>query len=267
MKNTARKTRSTEGTRPQIRTTLGELARDEADAQLALGIRNLVRGHLREFVISAGTAALAAVLEQERTQLVGARYARLPERQARRAGSAPSELVMGGRRVQVRRPRARTLDGQELQHLAQDGIAENQSVAITENGRSRSVVRSARLQIPGQIPGMIGGRLQPKARALGDRAPGPHQQGAERLQPRKRRGGSWLPCAARQRPRDGRDARIHLRGGSDQLACLNQCRDPSCPPASTRRARGHSRRDLCDRLAPEREPGHDAGTTSSWYCR
>lgn len=115
MKNTARKTRSTEGTRPQIRATLGELARDEADAQLALGIRNLVRGHLREFVISAGTAALAAVLEEERTQLVGARYAHLPERQARRAGFAPGELVMGGRRVQVRRPRARTLDGQEVQ--------------------------------------------------------------------------------------------------------------------------------------------------------
>lgn len=115
MKNTARKTRSTEGARPQIRATLGELARDEADAQLALGIRNLVRGHLREFVISAGTAALAAVLEEERTQLVGARYAHLPERQARRAGFAPGELVMGGRRVQVRRPRARTLDGQEVQ--------------------------------------------------------------------------------------------------------------------------------------------------------
>jgi hypothetical protein len=88
MKNTARKTRRTEGVRPQIRATLGELAREEADAQLALGLRNLVRGHLREFVIGAGTAALAAVLEDERTQLVGARYAHLPERRGRRAGFA-----------------------------------------------------------------------------------------------------------------------------------------------------------------------------------
>lgn len=106
MKNTARKTRPTEGTRPQIRATLGELARNEADAQFALGIRNLVHSHLREFVISAGTAVVAAVLEEERTHLVGARYAHLPERRARRAGSAPGELVMGGRRVQVRRPHA-----------------------------------------------------------------------------------------------------------------------------------------------------------------
>jgi putative transposase len=115
MKNTARKTRPAEAIRPQLRDTLGELARDEANAQLALGLRHLVRENLREFVISAGTAALAGVLEEERTQLVGARYAHLPDRRARRAGSAPGELVMGGRRVQVRRPRARTLDGQEMQ--------------------------------------------------------------------------------------------------------------------------------------------------------
>ncbi len=101
--------------RPQLRTTLGELARDEGRAQLALELRQLVRENLREFVISAGAAALAAVLEEERTALVGPRYAHLPTRQARRSGSAPGELVMGGRRVQVRRPRARTLDGQEVQ--------------------------------------------------------------------------------------------------------------------------------------------------------
>lgn len=114
MKKTARKTSRTEAT-PQMRATLGELVREEADRQLALGLKNLVRANLREFVISAGTAALTAVLEEERTQIVGPRYAHLPTRQARRSGSAPGELVMGGRRVQVRRPRARTLDGQEVQ--------------------------------------------------------------------------------------------------------------------------------------------------------
>lgn len=86
-----------------------------AAVQLVLGLRHVVRKNLREFVISAGTAALAAVLEDERTRLVGVKYAHLPDRRARRAGSAPGELVMGGRRVQVLRPRARTLDGQEVQ--------------------------------------------------------------------------------------------------------------------------------------------------------
>jgi transposase-like protein len=114
MKKTARKTTTTEAS-PQLRATLGELARAEADRQLTLRLRDLVRENLREFVISAGTAALTAVLEEERTRLVGPRYAHLPTRQARRSGSAPGELVMGGRRVQIRRPRARTLDGKEVQ--------------------------------------------------------------------------------------------------------------------------------------------------------
>jgi transposase-like protein len=115
MKNTARKTGTTEATRPQLREVLGNVADNQATVQLVLGLRHVVREHLREFVISAGTAALAAMLEEERTRLVGPKYAHLPDRRARRAGSAPGELVMGGRRVQVRRPRARTLDGQEVQ--------------------------------------------------------------------------------------------------------------------------------------------------------
>ena len=89
MKNTARKTGRTEATRPQLREVLGEAARDQANVQLVLGLRHLVRENLREFVISAGTAALAAVLEEERTQVVGPKYAHLPDRHARRAGSAP----------------------------------------------------------------------------------------------------------------------------------------------------------------------------------
>ena len=114
MKKTARKTRPTEDARPQLRTVLAEAAaRTQLQLQLELG--DAMRRDLREFVITAGTAALAAVLEEERTQVVGPRYAHLPTRSARRAGSARGELVMGGRRVQVRRPRARTLDGAEIQ--------------------------------------------------------------------------------------------------------------------------------------------------------
>lgn len=115
MKKTARKPRPTEDTQPQLRSVLAEAAaRTRLELQLELGAA--VRRDLREFVITAGTAALAAVLEEERTKAVGPRYAHLAARSARRAGSARGELVMGGRRVQVRRPRARTLDGAEI-HL------------------------------------------------------------------------------------------------------------------------------------------------------
>lgn len=113
MKNTARKTLPTEDARPQLRTVLAETAaRTQLQLQLELG--DAMRRDLREFVIAAGTAALGAVLEEERTAVVGPRYAHLPTRQARRSGSAPGELVLGGRRVRVRRPRARTVEGREV---------------------------------------------------------------------------------------------------------------------------------------------------------
>lgn len=55
--------------------------------------------------------ALKNVLEEERTQLCGAPYER-GEYAARRAGSAPGELVLGGRKVAVKRPRVRNADGE-----------------------------------------------------------------------------------------------------------------------------------------------------------
>lgn len=83
-----------------------------APRQVAL--TDLVRADLREFVVSAGIAALTEVLEREREAVCRPRYAHLPARRARRAGSAPGELVLGGRRVQVRRPRARTMASEEV---------------------------------------------------------------------------------------------------------------------------------------------------------
>ena len=74
----------------------------------------IVRRDLREFVVDAGMAALADVLEQERATVCGPRYVHQTERRAFRAGHAVGELVFGGRRVQVERPRARTVDGDEV---------------------------------------------------------------------------------------------------------------------------------------------------------
>src|SRR5262245_40086439 len=86
----------------------------EREVPLALALGEVVRRELREFVVTAGMTALAALLETERTDVCGPRYAHQPERRARRAGHAQGELVLGGRRVGVRRPRARTLDGHEV---------------------------------------------------------------------------------------------------------------------------------------------------------
>jgi len=89
-----------------------------ARAQLLLpivGLMATVKGALMDWVINGGLAVLAALLEQEREALCGARYRHLPERTATRHGYAPAELVLGGRRVSVKRPRVRAVDtGDEL---------------------------------------------------------------------------------------------------------------------------------------------------------
>src|SRR6204780_2109106 len=82
--------------------------------QLWLRLPGLVREALYDTVIGAGLACVDEVLEMERVALCGERYEHLADRQALRAGHVASSLVMGGRRVAVQRPRARTVEGHEL---------------------------------------------------------------------------------------------------------------------------------------------------------
>jgi putative transposase len=53
-------------------------------------------------------------METELAAKVGPKHAKQPGRAARRHGSAPGSVVLGGRRVPVQRPRARTVDGREV---------------------------------------------------------------------------------------------------------------------------------------------------------
>src|SRR5436189_121359 len=79
-----------------------------------VALKEIVRRELREFVVSAGMTALGELLEEERTSMCGPRYEHQPDRRARRSGHVPGELVLGGRRVSVKRPRARSIEGSEL---------------------------------------------------------------------------------------------------------------------------------------------------------
>jgi len=79
---------------------------------LVESLADVVRQEMREFVVAQGMQALALMLEQEREALCGPAYARGREGSPRRAGSASGELVLGGRRARVRRPRVRDDDGE-----------------------------------------------------------------------------------------------------------------------------------------------------------
>ena len=74
----------------------------------------LVRESLYDTVLLSGLAHVIEVLEEERTEVCGPRYRHTEERTAQRGGRVPSSLVLGGRLVNVKRPRVRTPSGKEM---------------------------------------------------------------------------------------------------------------------------------------------------------
>jgi transposase-like protein len=66
-----------------------------------------------ELAVASGLQVLTTMLEADRTALCGPRYQHQAERAASRAGRVSGEVVLGGRKVQIRRPRVRA-DGHEV---------------------------------------------------------------------------------------------------------------------------------------------------------
>src|SRR5215813_3499629 len=62
------------------------------------------RAELMELAVASGLKVLHTMLEEDRTAICGPRYQHQRERTATRAGTAPSEVVLGRRKVQTRRP-------------------------------------------------------------------------------------------------------------------------------------------------------------------
>ena len=65
------------------------------------------KAELFELMVRSGLRVLDAMLEEDRTALCGPRYAHQPARAASRTGRVPSDVVVGGRKVAVSRPRVR----------------------------------------------------------------------------------------------------------------------------------------------------------------
>ena len=70
------------------------------------------RTELYELAMRSGMRVFTAMLEEDRVAICGPRYAHEPDRPASRAGTVASEVVLGGRKGAMRRPRVRTADGE-----------------------------------------------------------------------------------------------------------------------------------------------------------
>ena len=65
------------------------------------------RAELMELAVASGLKVLYTMLEDDRTAICGPRYQHQADRNASRAGTVGSEVVLGERKVQIRRPRVR----------------------------------------------------------------------------------------------------------------------------------------------------------------
>src|ERR1700704_1031876 len=71
------------------------------------------RAELMELAVASGLKVLTTMLEEDRTAICGPGYQHQVARQASRAGTVPSEVVLGGRKIALRRPRVR-VNGEEV---------------------------------------------------------------------------------------------------------------------------------------------------------
>jgi len=90
-----------------------------ARVQEALGqLVGAAKEGLLALSVGVGLGVLAELLEEEVVEVVGPKGKHDPERAAVRHGHEAGEVTLGGRRVQVDRPRVRSVDGQAEVRLA-----------------------------------------------------------------------------------------------------------------------------------------------------
>jgi putative transposase len=70
---------------------------------------------LRDLMVWFGVEAFAEMLEEDRTELCGQKHRPRADRRAHRYGYDEGRVVLGGRKVAVRKPRVRSLKGGELE--------------------------------------------------------------------------------------------------------------------------------------------------------
>jgi transposase-like protein len=92
-------------------------AAEDVHVQLSLPVAGVLRDVQSAFFglcIDAGKAVLGAMMEAERTVLCGPKGSPDATRTAYRGGHTRSQVVLGGRRIVIARPRARAVDTGEL---------------------------------------------------------------------------------------------------------------------------------------------------------
>ena len=95
--------------RPDVAGLLPGMA-SETTVVLA-SIAESMREGLLAFTTAAGLAVFRSLLEEELTGLIGPKHAKNPDRVGNWHGTTTGQVVLGGRKISVERPRGRLVDG------------------------------------------------------------------------------------------------------------------------------------------------------------
>jgi putative transposase len=112
---------------------LPEWLAGRADAHLAAFAAHMTQG-LLACSTALGLEVMVELMEQEVTELAGPKGKHNPARTAMRHGSQPGTVTLGGRRLGMRRPRVRSVDGEAACELGLESYAAFSSTDLLAEG-------------------------------------------------------------------------------------------------------------------------------------
>src|SRR2546430_1109109 len=141
--------------KPEAPAELDELGVSDLPAEVRLALTDIAgaaRDGLLAMSVAAGMAVMQAMFDAEITNACGPRGQHDPNRTAVRHGAGEGSVVLGGRRVPVVRPRARTVDGHEVPLAAYRLFAADDLLSRLVIERELAGAASRR-PVPGRRPG------------------------------------------------------------------------------------------------------------------
>lgn len=154
---------------PVVRVTTPQAAADLAglpmQATVAMAdVAEAMREGLLAFSTAAGLVVMQQMLTAELTSIVGAKHAKLgDERVGNWHGTTTGQVVLGGRKVSVERPRGRTTDGGEVRLATWDMFASEDLLRQVVVERMLAGVATRRHEAVAEPVGPVAGRAMSKS--------------------------------------------------------------------------------------------------------
>lgn len=124
--------------RPRIVNRSNDLEAEDLPEQVTIGLRELVgaaKKGLLALSVGVGLAVVQELFEAEVTRLAGPKGKHDPDRRAYRHGQEDRQLTLGGRRVQVSKPRVRSVQDQEIELRTYRAFAQRDLLTEAALGR------------------------------------------------------------------------------------------------------------------------------------